>query len=164
MVKQPFYGLRAHLRVCWPGVICGVDLAPANVHDLHLAEELLEGFSDQALEDRNYWSPYLTEQLKGKGLHLSAPYEKSKEEEKKEWPRWLVQERRRVETVISQLVQRYRAKKTWARDRWHLTTDLNLHIGLANEERVWKGSGRPKAAATPSPRRSMPGRPRTSGR
>ncbi len=51
-----------------------------------------------------------------------APYKKSKEEEKKEWSRWLVQKRRRIETVISQLVQRYRAKKMWVRDRWHLTS------------------------------------------
>lgn len=29
MNKQTFYGLRAHLRVCWPGVIVEVDLAPA---------------------------------------------------------------------------------------------------------------------------------------
>jgi hypothetical protein len=42
MAKQTFYGLRAHLRVCWPGVIVEVELAPANVHDLRLAEELLE--------------------------------------------------------------------------------------------------------------------------
>src|SRR3954452_18119494 len=39
MNKQTFYGLRAHLRVCWPGVICGLSLAPANSHDLRMAEE-----------------------------------------------------------------------------------------------------------------------------
>jgi hypothetical protein len=27
--KQTFYGLRAHLWVCWPGVICALSLAPA---------------------------------------------------------------------------------------------------------------------------------------
>src|ERR671939_572645 len=42
MNRQTFYGLRAHLRVCWPGVIVEVNLAPANVNDLRLAEELLE--------------------------------------------------------------------------------------------------------------------------
>jgi hypothetical protein len=52
---------------------------------------------------------------------LLAPY-KSKKGEKKSWPRWLVQKRRRVETVISQLAERYGAKKVWARDRWHLTS------------------------------------------
>ena len=29
--KQTYYGLRAHLRVCWPGVIADGQLAPANL-------------------------------------------------------------------------------------------------------------------------------------
>lgn len=29
------------MRVCWPGVIVDVELAPANAHELRLAEELL---------------------------------------------------------------------------------------------------------------------------
>jgi hypothetical protein len=41
--KQTFYGLRAHLRVCWPGVICDARLVPANLHDLAMAEELVAG-------------------------------------------------------------------------------------------------------------------------
>ncbi len=117
MAKQTFYGLRAHLRICWPGVvIVGVALAPADAHDLTVAEELLEGAQGWALGDRNYWSPKLTERLLGEeGLRfLLAPY-KSKKREKEPWPRWLVQKRRRIETVIGQLVERYRAKKVRAR-------------------------------------------------
>lgn len=121
MNKQTFYGLRAHLRLCWPGVIVGVSLAPADTHELSVAEELLEGAKGWALGDRNYWSPRLTERLDEQGLELLAPY-KSKKREKQPWPRWLVQKRRRIETVFSQLVERYNAKKRWARDRWHLTS------------------------------------------
>ena len=33
-----------------------------------------------------------------------------------------MQKRRRIETVISQMAERYGAKKVWARDRWHLTS------------------------------------------
>jgi hypothetical protein len=122
MSKQTFYGLRAHLRVCWPGVIVEMDLAPANIHDLRLAEELLEGAKEEGwvLGDRNYWSPELAERLEEE-LSLLAPY-KSKKKEKQRWPRWLVQKRRRIETVISQMAERYGAKKVWARDRWHLTS------------------------------------------
>jgi Transposase DDE domain len=124
MTKQTFYGLRAHLRVCWPGVIVEMDLAPANVHDPRMAEELpLEGggVKGWALGDRNYHGPNLAEQPGRKGVSLPAPYEfESKEREP--WPRWLVQKRRRIETVISRLVDRYQAKKVWARDRWHLTS------------------------------------------
>jgi hypothetical protein len=59
MSKQTFYGLRAHLHVAWPGVIVGVELASADAHDLHLAEEMLEeaGTKGWVLGDRNYWSP-----------------------------------------------------------------------------------------------------------
>ena len=121
MTKQTFYGLRAHLRVCWPGVIVEMDLAPANVHDLRLAEELLEGTQGWALGDRNYWSAELAGRLEEEGLSLLAPY-KSKKREGKGWPRWLVHKRRRIETVISQITERYRAKRVWARDRWHLTS------------------------------------------
>ena len=121
MSKQTFYGLRAHLRVCWPGVIVDVELAPANVHDVHLAEELLEDAKGWALGDRNYWSSELTKRLGGEGLCLLAPY-KSKKKEKERWPSWLTQKRRRIETVISQMVERYGAKRVWARDRWHLTS------------------------------------------
>jgi hypothetical protein len=122
MNKQTFYGLRAHLRICWPGMICGVSLVPANVHDLSVAEELLEGIEGWALGDRNYWSPELAQRLESQGLTLLAPYKSKKKgkEEKKCWPRSLTQKRRRIETVIGQLVERYRAKKVWARDRWHL--------------------------------------------
>ena len=70
MSKQTFYGLRAHLRVCWPGVICALSLAPANAHELSVAEELLEGARGWALGDRNYWSPQLTEQLGEQRLDL----------------------------------------------------------------------------------------------
>jgi hypothetical protein len=75
------------------------------------------------LGDRNYWSADLAERLEDEGLCLLAPYKKSKKREKHpSWPRWLVQKRRRIETVICQITERYRAKKVWARDRWHLTS------------------------------------------
>jgi DDE family transposase len=97
-------------------------LAPANAHEQRLADELLVGTKGWALGDRNYWSPELAEERLGEeGLALLAPYT-SKKREKEPRPRWLVQKRRRIETVFSQLVERYRAKKVRARDRWHLTS------------------------------------------
>jgi hypothetical protein len=58
----------------------GVDLAPANAHDLRLAEELLEETKGWALGDRNYWSPELTQRLEDEGLRLLAPYKSKKRE------------------------------------------------------------------------------------
>ena len=118
LAHQTFFGLRAHLRVCWPGVIVGLHLSAANVHELPVAERLLERAQGWVLGDRNYWSPALSEKLAGQGLCLLAPY-RSARREKKRWPLWLVQKRRRIETVIGQLTERFHAKRVWARDRWH---------------------------------------------
>jgi hypothetical protein len=118
LAHQTFFGVRAHLRVCWPGVIVGLHLSPANVHELPVAERLLGAAQGWALGDRNYWSPALSGKLVKQGLHLLAPYRSAKRE-KTRWPLWLVQKRRRIETVIGQLVGRFSAKRVWARDRWH---------------------------------------------
>lgn len=118
LAKQTFFGLRAHLHICWPGVIVGLCLAPAHIHDLTGAKELLEQRHGFVLADRNYWSPRQQADWQEQGVRLLAPYKSSKREPAP-WPRSLVQKRRRIETVIGQLVGRFCAKTVWARDAWH---------------------------------------------
>jgi len=73
----------------------------------------------------NYGSPELREELKaGQGLELLAPPKRRGREAEVGWTKWLTQKRRRIERVIGQLVERYRAKRTWARDLWHLLTRI----------------------------------------
>jgi hypothetical protein len=57
VAKQTYLGLRAHLRVCWPGVIVDGRLTPANMSDLAVGEELLAEVAGWTLADRNYGSP-----------------------------------------------------------------------------------------------------------
>jgi hypothetical protein len=120
LARQKFYGFRAHVRISWPGVITGVKLTPANVHDITAAEHLAAGCQGFLLGDRNYWSPRLTADLATTGLHLLAPYRSAKRETQP-WPLWLTHKRYRIETVFSQLGGRFNAKTVWARDLWHLT-------------------------------------------
>lgn len=125
MARAFFHGFDAHLRVCWPGVIVEATLAPANVHDRWVAEyDLLAGVEEGALVvgDTNYHSPVLGEALSGYGSTLIAPKKTNKKREHHPWPRWLTNTRRRIETVISQMVERYAAKRVKARDLWHLTS------------------------------------------
>ena len=102
-------------------MIVACDLAPGNVHDLQMAEEVSEGATGTLLGDRNYWSPTMREQLSQHGLDLQAPF-KLKTYDPAPWPRWLPQIRRRIETVFGQLAERLKAKRVWARDVWHLTS------------------------------------------
>lgn len=44
------------------------------------------------------------------------------------WVKLLMRVRRLVETVIGQLVERFRIEKVWARDPWHLTSRLNRKL------------------------------------
>jgi len=110
-------------------VIVRAALAPANVHDLELAERLLEdvGRGVWVMADRNYWSPLLAEQLREseRGPLLVAQYKMANQTEKRRglvWPKWLLGKRKRIETLFSQLVGRYKMKKIWARDAWHLSS------------------------------------------
>jgi hypothetical protein len=63
------------MRVCWPGVITRISVAPANTHELGVLPELLERSHGVALGDRNYCSPQRREELaKSMGVTLLAPY------------------------------------------------------------------------------------------
>lgn len=118
VARQTFLGVRAHVRISLPGVITDFRLAPANVHDLEAAEDIFDGLQGWALGDRNYWSPALKEKGLSQGLFWLTPY-KSAKREKQSWPRWLSRKRYLVDTVFSQLTERFHAKRVWARDAWH---------------------------------------------
>lgn len=124
MAQQTFYGLRGHVGIEWPGVICTAELAAANTHDVEMAPRVLRKAQGWALGDRNYWSPLLFERLKARELSLLAPFKSrtgsSHEKYNTRWSGRLTRMRRRVETVIGQLVGRFNAKKVWAMDRWHV--------------------------------------------
>lgn len=118
--KHTFFGLRGHVVVAYPGVIVGCALHPADVHDRWVAEDLLAGGSGYVLGDTNYWSPDLMRRLATDGTLLIAPRKTSVKRDKHPWARWLIQVRRRIETVFSQLVERFQVKRLRVHDAWHL--------------------------------------------
>jgi hypothetical protein len=95
------------------------DPGPANEADRAVAPQLLAGRTGWALGDGGYWSPSLRGELAPAGLALIAPSPRRRTGAVR-WPAWLVQVRRRIETVLSQLTERYHAKRVRARHEWHL--------------------------------------------
>jgi hypothetical protein len=122
--KTTFYGFRIHLRTCWPGVLAEVQVAAANASDLALAPEVVTGAAGVVLGDRNYWAPLLRDELHHDGIELLAPYRHRTKEPRPMLSHDLSRLRWRIETVASQLVERYHLKRIWARDAWHLTSRL----------------------------------------
>jgi hypothetical protein len=124
LLRQTFYGFRVHVRVCWPGVITRISVAPANVHELSVVPDLVERTWGVVVADRNYWSPPVREQLSRRGVELLAPYRTKKRDPRPERSTFLSRLRYRIDTVFSQLTERYSVKRVWARDLWHLASRL----------------------------------------
>jgi hypothetical protein len=124
LLRQTFYGFRVHMRVAWPGVITRLSVAPANAHELHLLPELVELTSGIVIGDRNYHSPKTKEELAMMAVELLAPYSSKKRDPNPKWSALLSRFRYRIDTVFSQLTERYSVKRVWAKDLWHLTSRL----------------------------------------
>jgi hypothetical protein len=114
-----------HVRVCWPGVITGFSVAPADAHELSVVPELVESTRGVAVGERNYWSPETKEELaRGTGVELLAPYRSKKRDPAPQRSAFLSRLRYRIDTVFSQLTGRYSIKRVWAKDLWHLVGRL----------------------------------------
>jgi hypothetical protein len=100
-------------------VIVDGRLAPANVSDLAMGEELLAGVAAGCWPTATTAAPRLAEQVGGQGGWLLAP-PRGPRHRRQRPPPWLVSGRRRIETVIGQLTGRYHLKQVWARGAWHL--------------------------------------------
>lgn len=124
LLRQTFYGFRIHVRVCWPGVITRFSVAPANAHELSVIPEITEFSSGLIIGDRNYHSPETKEELARRGVELLAPYSSKKRDPNPKRSAFLSRLRYRIDTVFSQLTERYCVKKVWARDLWHLASRL----------------------------------------
>jgi hypothetical protein len=74
LTRRAFYGFRLHARVCWPGVICQIELTPGQGSELAAALDLTEATQGLVIGDRNFWSPRLREDLERQGLTLLAPF------------------------------------------------------------------------------------------
>lgn len=122
--KATIYGFRLHARVCWPGVVTRLSVAPAGVADLAVVEELTDGTAGVCLADRAYWRPGLSEWLRGRGVELLAPFKKRAGDPDPERSRAMTRIRYRIETVFSQLCERLSVKRVWARDLWHFSSRL----------------------------------------
>ncbi len=131
MAKAVFFGFDGHLRVAWPGVIVSATLAPASEHDRWVAEYDLLGEVGEGsfvVGDTNYHQPHpqggprWIRRLPGRTQEDQQEAREAPLGERHPWPRWLTNVRRRIETVISQMVERYGAKRVRARDLWHLTS------------------------------------------
>jgi hypothetical protein len=124
VIRQTFYGFRLHVRLCWPGVISRIVVAPANVWEPAVVPMLAEDTHGLLVGDRNYDAPRIADDLVSQGVQLLAPPRHKSRDPHPSWNLVLSHVRYRIDTVFGQLTERYHAKRIWARDSWHLWSRL----------------------------------------
>jgi hypothetical protein len=104
-----------HVRLCWPGLITRISVAPANAHELSVVPELVEFAPGIVVGDRNFHTPKTREELASMGVELLVPHSSKKRDPTPKRSALLSRFRYRIDTGFSQLTERYCVKKVWAR-------------------------------------------------
>jgi hypothetical protein len=122
---QTYYGFEGHVMVTFQGLLVGYTLTAASVDERDALWDMTDAISGVLLGDKGYLRPWLKTELAEQGIRLETPLRKNMNDARD--PRYLqclMKVRRRVETVIGQLSERFGIEKVWARDLWHLTNRL----------------------------------------
>ena len=128
VARGTFFGFRVHVRCSDRGPVAQVELTPADVSDPAAAAALVPPGGGVGIGDRNYWGPDRQADLARRGFLLLAPYRNKSKDPDAGRSKLLTRFRRTIETVIGQLAERFHAKRTWARDLWHLCHRLGRKV------------------------------------
>jgi hypothetical protein len=134
-----YYGVRGHLLVNGSGVIAhfGVSSPRTDEREAMLELELLEAITGLVLGDKGYLSAPLQAELRRYDIELQSLFRVNMSDERSPaWLRLLGRFRRRIETVIGQLSDRFHIERVWARDLWHFHSRINRKV-LAHTICCW---------------------------
>lgn len=135
--REYYYGLKAHLLIDWRGVAVGITVTAANIDEREAAYDVLRAIEGLVLGDKGYIRPQFKADCEALGIDLQTPLRQNMKERRPRWWLKLLQRvRKRIETVIGQLEQRFGLAKTRARDAWHLTNQVTRKL-LAHTIGVW---------------------------
>jgi hypothetical protein len=119
--EMKYYGFKLGLRISRSGMIIHYPLLPARPHDSQLLDDLIANFEGIAPADKAFVDAFRQKNLAQKHyVELVVPARSNMKEKPpkiilKTCSRW----RKLVETVGSQLTERYHIAKTRAHDLWH---------------------------------------------
>lgn len=126
---ETYYGLKGHVLIDLRGVVTAMTVTAANCDERDAAYDMLSLIEGLLIGDKGYIRPQFKTDCDALGIDLQTPVRKNMAESRPPWFLRLLQRvRKRVETVISQLEQRFGLATTRARDPWHLTNRIARKI------------------------------------
>jgi hypothetical protein len=128
--KEKYYGFKGEIVIDERGVICSYTYARANIDERDLLWEITENITGLLIGDKGYISKDLKKDLnEGRNINLETPLRENMEETRSHsFLKAIFIKRKRIETVISQLCDRFRIQKIKARDVWHYSNRITRKI------------------------------------
>lgn len=137
--KMDYYGFKLGLRIARNGIITHYCLLSARLHDVQHLGALIEGFQGFVPADKGFLDEYQQNLWRARqGVEVSTPLRRNMKREnpvpvevQKASRRW----RKLIETVNSQLTERFGIDATRAHDLWHyehrLVRKILAHTAIA---------------------------------
>jgi hypothetical protein len=126
---EKYFGFKGHLLITREGVAKAYNITAANVDERDIVSGVCQGLTGDVIADKGLIRPSLTQELGRQGLTLHTPFRKNmKDIRPKSFVEHLVNVRRKVETVIGQLVERFKIQTIKAKDSWHFHAKIGRKI------------------------------------
>lgn len=117
--REYYYGFKLGLRVTPLGMIVNYPLLPARPHDIQSLDTLVEGFQGTIIGDKGFLDAYRHLQLQSQGVQVVTPPRRNMKSATG-WNGYYSKLRKIVETVGSQLTERFGLQRLKLRSGWHL--------------------------------------------
>ena len=127
--QEKYFGFKAHLLTNAQGVIIDVTFAAAPLDERDVLPEIAHPYTGHLLADKGLLRPQLSQDLAAQDLILHTPLRKNmRQTRSKTFVSKIMNIRRRIETIISQLTQRFAIQSIRAKDLWHFTAKVARKI------------------------------------
>lgn len=126
---EHYFGFKGHILITQKGVAVAYEVAAANVDERDITAEVTTNLSGMLSADKGLIRPELSEVLARQNLDLQTPLRKNmKDLRPKETVSLMMNVRRKVETVIGQLTERFQIQVIKAKNLWHLCAKIGRKI------------------------------------
>jgi hypothetical protein len=120
-----YYGFKGHVIINMKQQVVGFTLAPANIDERDVLDNFRGLLSGLLIGDKGLLSKTIQAELADIGIDLQTPLRDNMHDPRpKSAVQRLMKVRRRIETVIGQLVEFFDFASCKARDMWHFTSRL----------------------------------------
>lgn len=126
---EHYFGFKGHLLITQHGSVVGYEIAAANIDERDILPEIVGNRSGMLIGDKGLIRPALQEMFEKQNLDLQTPLRQNMSDSRpKELVSSMMNIRRKVETVIGQLVDRFHVQSIKAKDLWHLSAKVGRKI------------------------------------